>query len=61
MERRRQLVSNYEFVRGGISSFAFLDYYGALATVRGAEAHRSPAVAFDIDPLGKRRVLHAAP
>jgi LmbE family N-acetylglucosaminyl deacetylase len=36
MDRWRQLVSSYEFVRGGISSFAYLDYYGALSTVRGA-------------------------
>lgn len=61
MDRWRQLVSSYEFVRGGISSFAYLDYYGALATVRGAEAHRRKAEAFDIDPLGKRRVLDAVP
>jgi LmbE family N-acetylglucosaminyl deacetylase len=61
MERWRQLVSSYEFVRGGISSFAHLDYYGALATLRGAEAHRARAEAFDIDPLGKKQVLNAVP
>jgi LmbE family N-acetylglucosaminyl deacetylase len=61
MEQWRRLVSNYEFVRGGISSFAYLDYYGALSTVRGAEARRAHAEAFDIDPLGKRRVLDAVP
>jgi N-acetylglucosamine malate deacetylase 1 len=61
MDRWRQLVSNYEFVRGGVSSFAYLEYYGALATVRGAEAHRAQAEAFDIDPLGKRRVLDVVP
>jgi N-acetylglucosamine malate deacetylase 1 len=57
----RELVTSYEFVRGGISSFAYLDYYTALATVRGAEARRRQAVAFDIDPLGKRRVLDSVP
>lgn len=57
----RELVSSYEFVRGGISSFAYLDYYTALATVRGAEARRRQAVAFDIDPMGKRRVLDSVP
>jgi LmbE family N-acetylglucosaminyl deacetylase len=61
MDSWRQLVSSYEFVRGGISSFAYLDYYGALATLRGAEAHRSRAEAFDIDPLGKKQVLNAVP
>jgi LmbE family N-acetylglucosaminyl deacetylase len=57
----RELVTSYEFVRGGISSFAYLDYYTALATVRGAEARRGQAIAFDIDPLGKRRVLDSVP
>jgi len=61
MDKWRQLVSSYEFVRGGISSFAYVDYYSALATLRGAEAHRAKAEAFDIDPLGKRRVLDAVP
>lgn len=61
MDHWRQLVSSYEFVRGGVSSFAYLEYYGALATVRGAEAQRAQAEAFDIDPLGKRRILDAVP
>ncbi|HEX5971411.1 MAG TPA: PIG-L family deacetylase [Gemmatimonadaceae bacterium] len=61
MDRWRELVSSYEFVRGGISSFGYLDYYGALATLRGAEAHRGRAEAFDIDPLGKKQVLNAVP
>ena len=61
MSKWRELVSSYEFVRGGISSFAYLEYYTALATVRGAEARRRQAVAFDIDPLGKRRVLDSVP
>lgn len=57
----RDAVSRYEFVGGSISSFAYLDYYTALLTLRGAEARRGQAVAFDIDPLGKRRVLDALP
>jgi LmbE family N-acetylglucosaminyl deacetylase len=61
MDRWRRLVSSYEFVSGDISSFAYLDYYGALAILRGAEAHRARAEAFDIDPLGKKRVLDAVP
>jgi LmbE family N-acetylglucosaminyl deacetylase len=56
-----EMVRSYEFVRGEISSFEYLDYYTALATVRGAEARRAHAVAFDIDPFGKRRVLDAVP
>jgi LmbE family N-acetylglucosaminyl deacetylase len=57
----RQAVSSYEFVRGGVSGFAYLDYYTALATLRGAEARKAQAVAFDIDPMGKRRVLDSVP
>lgn len=55
----REAVSRYEFVRGGISSFRYLDYYDALATVRGAESRRGRAIAFDIDASGKKRVLDA--
>ena len=57
----RQAVSSYEFVRGGVSGFAYLDYYTALATLRGTEARKTQAVAFDIDPMGKRRVLDSVP
>jgi N-acetylglucosamine malate deacetylase 1 len=56
-----EMVKSYEFVRGDISSFRYLDYYTALATVRGAEARRGHAVACDIDPFGKRRVLDTVP
>ena len=61
MGRWRDVVTSYEFVRGGVSAFNYLDYYTALATLRGAEARRGQAVAFDIDPLGKRRVLDSVP
>lgn len=61
LERWREAVTRYEFVRGAVSSFRYLDYYDALATVRGAEARRGRAVAFDIDPLGKKRVLDSIP
>jgi LmbE family N-acetylglucosaminyl deacetylase len=54
-------VTKYEFVRGGISSFRYLDYYTALATMRGAEARKGKAEAFDVDAAGKRRVLDAVP
>ena len=54
-------VSAYEFVRGGISRFPYLEYYESLARVRGAEAGRRFAVALDVDPLAKKRVLDALP
>jgi hypothetical protein len=48
-------------VRGGVSSFAYLDYYSSLATVRGALARKGQALAFDVDPEGKRIVLNGLP
>ena len=57
----REAVAKYEFVGGRISSFRYLDYYDALTTVRGAISGKGRAVAFDIDPFGKRRVLDSLP
>jgi LmbE family N-acetylglucosaminyl deacetylase len=52
-----EAIRSYEFVSGGISSFSYQSYYDALASVRGAEARKTRAVAFDIDESGKKRVL----
>ena len=57
----RDAVTKYEFVRGGISSFRYLEYYDALAVVRGAVAGKMRAVSFNIDAFGKRRVLDSLP
>ncbi|MBI3006302.1 MAG: PIG-L family deacetylase [Ignavibacteriales bacterium] len=54
----KECVTKYEFIRGGISSFAYLEYYEALAKVRGAEAGKRFAVSFDIDQFGKKKVLN---
>ena len=54
----KECVSKYEFIRGGISSFPYLEYYEALARVRGAEARKRYAVAFDIDQFEKKRVMN---
>jgi LmbE family N-acetylglucosaminyl deacetylase len=61
MQQWKEAVTKYEFVRGGISSFRYLDYYESLAVVRGAIAGKQRAVAFDIDSFGRRRVLDALP
>jgi N-acetylglucosamine malate deacetylase 1 len=60
-ETWREMVSKYEFVRGGVSAFRYLEYYNSLALVRGATVGRLRAVAFDIEQFGKRRVLDALP
>jgi len=54
-------VTSYEFVRGGISTFPYLEYYESLARVRGAVAGKRFAVALEVDPFAKKRVLDALP
>jgi LmbE family N-acetylglucosaminyl deacetylase len=54
-------VTCYEFIRGGISSFPYLEYYESLARVRGAMAGKRFAVALEVDPLAKKRVLDTLP
>ena len=53
----KDCVTKYEFIRGGISPFPYLDYYEALARVRGAEAGKRYAVAFDVDEMSKKQVV----
>ena len=57
----REAVNKYAFVRGGVSSFAYLDYYTALATVRGAVAYKQHAVAFEVEPGAKKQVIANLP
>lgn len=61
MDVWREAVTKYEFVRGGVSDFRYLDYYDALSVVRGALARKGRAESFDIDPFGKRRILDSLP
>lgn len=61
LDRWREAVSQYEFVRGEISGFRYLEYYAALATVRGAEARKTHAIAFDVESYAKRRVVDSLP
>ncbi|MFA6542554.1 MAG: PIG-L family deacetylase [Bacteroidota bacterium] len=57
----KECVTQYQFIKGGISSFPYLEYYESLARVRGAEAGKKFAVAFDIDPFEKKRIVDALP
>jgi hypothetical protein len=54
-------VACYEFIRGGISSFPYLEYYEALARVRGAVAGKRFAVSLEVDAFAKKRVLDSLP
>lgn len=53
-EMWEKAVAKYEFIGGKISSFPYLDYYKALAAVRGAEGGFRYAETFDIDNFGKK-------
>jgi LmbE family N-acetylglucosaminyl deacetylase len=53
-------VSNFEFARGA-TGFPYIEYYDSLGRVRGIESRKGRAIAFDIEPYGKRRVLDAVP
>ncbi len=61
LEAWRAAVSRYEFARGAIAGFPYVDYYTALATVRGAVAYKGRAVAFGVEPEARRRVLDSLP
>lgn len=61
LPRWRAAVAHYEFARGGISGFPYVEYYTALATVRGAVSRKGEAVAFAVDPSAQRRVLDSLP
>ncbi len=54
-------VMQYEFIRGGISRFPYLEYYRALLKVRGAEGGVGLAETFDIESWGKKQVLRSLP
>jgi LmbE family N-acetylglucosaminyl deacetylase len=58
--RWRTAVSKFEFARGA-TGFPYVEYYDALGRVRGIEARKGHAIAFDTEPFGKRRVLDAVP
>jgi hypothetical protein len=58
--RWRTAVSNFEFARGA-TGFPYVEYYDALGRVRGIEARKGRAIAFDVEPSGKRRVIDAVP
>jgi LmbE family N-acetylglucosaminyl deacetylase len=61
MDAWRKATQCYEFLRGGISAFPYLQYYEGLSSVRGAEARKRHAEAFDVEPINKRRVVDTWP
>lgn len=55
----KQAVREYEMVRGGISAFAYFDYYTSHLRELGALAGRKYAAALNVDDSSKRIVLDA--
>lgn len=61
LEEWREWIVRYEFIKGGISSFPYLDYYSSLARVRGAEAGNRYAVAFNVNRFEKKHRVGLLP
>lgn len=61
MEAWRKATQCYEFLRGGVSPFPYMQFYEGLSMVRGAQARKPHATAFEIDAMGKRRVVETWP
>jgi LmbE family N-acetylglucosaminyl deacetylase len=55
----KQAIREYEMVRGGVSTFAYFDYYTAHLQAMGALAGRKYAAALNVDEMSKRVVLDA--
>ncbi len=51
----------YQLFRGGVSRFPYLEYYQALAVIRGAESGFKYAQAYAIPALARRRRLETFP
>lgn len=51
----------YEFTHAAFSGFDYIRYYTGLRMVRGAQARKPYAVAFDIDELSKKQILDTLP
>jgi len=54
-------VTQYEFIRGGISKFPYLEYYRSLFKVRGAEGGVGAAECFEIEPWEKKQTYRTLP
>lgn len=56
-----RVLHSHEFIRGGISSFRYLDYYDALGTTRGCLSGFRKAVALMMQPGAWMRTLQHLP
>ncbi len=56
-----EAITRHQLVRGGVSPFPYLEYYKALATIRGAEVRIPKAEAFMRRPLSRRALVDLLP
>lgn len=59
LQRWEQACRCYALFRGEVAAFPYIDYYKALARVRGAEVSTEHAVAFAVPPSAHRRRVTA--
>jgi N-acetylglucosamine malate deacetylase 1 len=60
-EQWKKAISEYQLVRGGISSFHYFEFYTSLEQMRGALIGKQCAVALDLDESAKRVILDKLP
>jgi len=56
-EQWKEAIRQYQMVRGGVSSFAYFEYYTAHLQAMGALVGKKFAVALDVEEYAKRRVV----
>ncbi len=53
----KDAIRSYQMVRGGVSPFAYFDYYTSHLQAEGALIGRKCAVSLDVDESSKRRIV----
>lgn len=58
-EQWKGAIRSYEMVRGGVSSFAYFDYYTSHLQAEGALVGKKYAVSLDVEESAKRRIVNS--
>jgi hypothetical protein len=53
----KEAIRSYQMVRGGVSPFAYFDYYTSHLQAEGALVGRKYAVSLDVEESAKRRIV----
>ena len=57
IDQWKEAIRSYQMVRGGVSPFAYFDYYTSHLQSEGALTGREYAVSLDVEELSKRRIV----